>query len=675
MKRSLERKSMELNKITKSSHKLEVLNSLGIYEVRDLLTYYPTRYTLTIDTPFDSFVKDEKVCFEAELITPFKTSYYAHNRSVTRFNVVYEEEELQVTIFNRAYLKAPPGVDRIFIAGKYEGNHKVVASSVNFKPIDEQLGIFPVYPLKDGIKQNELSRYIKKALELYQGKIVNVIPDRYLEKYRLVAKEEAIHQIHFPDSKEKLEQALRHLKYEEFLKFHVSMQLSRKNDIEYVIKEDRYVNHELINEFISKLPYELSHDQSKAINDIIADIESNRVMYRLLQGDVGCGKTVVAQIAMLACVSAGYQAAIMAPTEILAKQHYEGFRKFFPDLKISLLCGSLKAKERKEILEEIASGESKMIIGTHALFQEDVNYHSLGLVVTDEQHRFGVEQRRRLKEKGDAVDLLLMSATPIPRTLAISLYGDLDVSTIKELPKGRKMTITKYIPHNSMSYILEEIIDYLQTGTQIYVITPLIEESEVLNVKHAQGIYENLSRILQNFGKVGLLHGKMSAEEKEKIMDDFVHNRIQVLVSTTVIEVGVNVGNANVMVIYDAERFGLSQLHQLRGRVGRSNQQGICYLLSNSKDSNAIKRLKLMEKCSDGFEIATEDLKMRGAGDILGKRQSGVSGFVLGDIVLDSAILEVARKDAIEIVNCFNDDEYRMLKLWYELHSKTQYMD
>lgn len=668
-------RNMELNKITKSLHKLEALNTLGIREVKDLLTYYPSRYTITIATPFDEFKEGEKVCFEAELVTSFKTTYFGGKRCVTRFSVIYEEEELQVSIFNRGYLKVPAGCDHIFISGKYEGNHKVVASNMNFKPLEEQLGIFPVYPLKEGITQSELTRYIKKAIELYQGKIVNVIPNNYLEKYRLINKEVAIQQIHFPDNKESLEQALRHLKYEEFLKFHVNMQLLRKNDVVLVDKPIRKINYSSIQTFIKHLPYELSKDQEKAINEIIHDMDSSQVMYRLLQGDVGCGKTVVAEVAMLACVSAGYQAAIMAPTEILAKQHYESFQKAFPNLEITLLCGSLKAKERKQALEDILSGKSQMIIGTHALFQDDVYYHSLGLVVADEQHRFGVEQRRKLKDKGEAVDFLLMSATPIPRTLAISIYGDLDISTIKQLPKGRKETITKYIPHTSMSYILEDIIGYLEQGTQIYVITPLVEESEVLNVKHAQGIYENLSKVLKRYGNVGLLHGRMGAEEKEQVMRAFVENQIQVLVSTTVVEVGVNVGNANVMVIYDAERFGLSQLHQLRGRVGRANQQGICYLLSGTTDSDAKKRLKLMEKCNDGFEIATEDLKMRGAGDILGRRQSGASGFVLGDIVVDSHILEIARQDATEIVADFENEQYKMLRIWVELNDHLHYMD
>lgn len=666
---------MELTKITKSANKLAVLNALGIHEVRDLLTYYPTRYTVTVESSFDDFKKGEKVSFEAELVTPFKTTYYARNRSVTRFTVVYQEEELQVSIFNRSYLKVPAGCDRVFITGKYDGNHKVTASNINFKPIEEQLGIFPVYGLKEGITQNELRKYIKKAIDLYEGKIVDVVPNRFLEKYRLVAKEKAIHNVHFPTSKEALEQALRHLKYEEFLKFHVSMQLGRKQDVEYLTKTNRCVDMNRVNDFVKLLPYELSNDQQKAVNEIIGDMRSSRVMYRLLQGDVGCGKTVVAQIAMLACVTSGYQAVIMAPTEILARQHYEGFKKLFPDLNVCLLCGSLKSKERKEVLSDIETGKAQMIVGTHALFQDDANYHSIGLVVADEQHRFGVDQRRRLLEKGDAVDLLLMSATPIPRTLAISLYGDLDVSTIKELPKGRKTTLTKYIQHNSMSYILEEIIEYLESGTQVYVITPLIEESESLDVKNAIDIYDNLSKVLKNYGTVGLLHGRMSAEEKDKIMNDFVQNRIQMLISTTVVEVGVNVGNANVMVIYDSERFGLSQLHQLRGRVGRANQQGICYLLSNSKDENAIKRLKLMEKCTDGFEIATADLQMRGAGDILGKRQSGASGFVLGDIVVDSKILEVARNDAIDIVKNFDNEEYRMLRIWIQMNDSIKYMD
>lgn len=662
---------MELTCITKSANKIKVLNELGIHDVKDLLVHYPFRYVDNVVMNFDDFKVGDKVFFEATLASGFKTNYYAKNRSVTRFDVVYDEELIQVSIFNRPYLKVS-SEEKIVISGKYEGKNKVVATTVNFKSVDEQVGIFPVYNLKEGITQNEMSKYVKKALKLMEGKIVDVIPDTYLRKYKLINKEKAINEIHFPTNRDTLKAALYYLKYEEFLKFNVTMMLLKKANVNVVSKSGKCFEMSKINEVISSLPYELSDDQKQVLTDIFDDLKANRLMYRLVQGDVGSGKTIVAILAMYAVALANQQSVIMAPTEILAKQHYDNIVKLLPEVEVVMLSGSLKKAERLSVLEQIASNKAKIIVGTHALFQEGVNYYNLGLVVTDEQHRFGVEQRKKLKDKGESVDVLMMSATPIPRTLALSLYGDMDVSSIHQMPSGRKAIQTTLIKQNSFTSVFDDIIELLQQGNQMYVITAMIEENEDFNkIKHAEGIYEALKKVLAMYAKVGLLHGKMSGEEKEQVMKQFADNEIQVLVSTTVVEVGVNVPNANIMVIYDSDRFGLSQLHQLRGRVGRGNRQGYCYLLTGSKDSDSLKRLEVLTKTTDGFEIARQDLLLRGAGDILGKRQSGVSGFVLGDIILDTSILELAREDAQMIVDHFDDDENKMIKTWVMLYQRN----
>ncbi len=661
---------MELKLISKSENKLKVFHEMGIYDVKDLIQHYPFRYENNLVIPFEEWREGEKVFFEARLASGFKTSYYAAKRSVTHFDVVYDEEVLKVTIFNRPYLKGTED-DVVTISGTYMGNRKVNAASLNFKPVDDQIGLFPVYNLKEGISQNEMRKYMKKAIGLMDGKIHDVIPKSYLEKYHMMSKEEAIKEIHFPSSKKQLEYALHYLKYEEFLKFHVTMLLAKKQTKDIAHKSPRNFEDEKIQTVISRLNFELSDDQKLVLKEILQDLRSDKIMYRLLQGDVGSGKTIVAILSMYAAVLSGVQAVMMAPTEILAKQHYENIRRLLPDVHSLILTGSLKKSEKEDLYYEIKSGKAQIIIGTHALFQEAVTYHNLGLVITDEQHRFGVEQRRRLKEKGESVDVLVMSATPIPRTLALSLYGDMDVSTIKTLPAGRKQVKTVLLNKNSFVDKYDEIVSLLEEGNQMYVITAMIEENEEFKIKHAQGIYEALKKNFALFANVGLLHGKMSAEDKEQVMDEFARNEIQVLVSTTVVEVGVNVPNANIMVIYDADRFGLSQLHQLRGRIGRGNKQGYCYLLSANKSKESRDRLEVLTKTTDGFEIAREDLLLRGAGDILGTRQSGVSGFVLGDVILDTSILDLSRKDAQDIIDNFDLEENKMLRLWLEIYQKN----
>ena len=416
------------------------------------------------------------------------------------------------------------------------------------------------------------------------------------------------------------------------------------------------------------LPFSLTQVQKKVIQEILDDLKSESIMYRMLQGDVGCGKTLVAAFGMYGCVLSHKQAAMMAPTEILAKQHAQNLKNIFKDfeVEVEVLYSSLKSVEKKDILERLRNNEIDILVGTHALFQEDVEFYDLGMIVADEQHRFGVLQRRALLEKGDKVDFLLMSATPIPRTLAISLYGDMDVSTIQSVPTGRAGVETKLVQSRSMKDILPFVLEKIDEGNQCYVVCPAIEKNEDYDMRNVEDIYQGMQQSLGRKYCIALLHGKMSAQEKDEVMASFSAGESDILVSTTVIEVGVDVANANVMVIYDAHRFGLSQIHQLRGRVGRGTKRGYCFLLSDTKDKNSLERLKICEKTNDGFEIARYDLQLRGPGDILGNRQSGVPGFLLGDVVADANILEVAREDALHILKSIEQEHYKNIKEYIE---------
>ena len=495
-----------------------------------------------------------------------------------------------------------------------------------------------------------------------------MIPSPYLEKYRLIPRRQALYFIHHPVSMEAVKQSLRHLKYEEFLKFQLSMQAMKARDTSMVKGSAKQFLMEDVMDLKHSLNFSLTDDQNKVIEEILHDLASDKVMYRMVQGDVGCGKTMVAAFGLYACVLAHKQAVFLAPTEILAKQHMQNLKKLFADFDITVevLYSSLKPAQKKDVLQRLKNNEIDILVGTHALFQDDVEYYDLGMVVADEQHRFGVAQRKRMLEKGEKVDFLLMSATPIPRTLAISLYGDMDVSTIQELPKGRCEVTTKLVSSRSMGPILEDVLEKIDEGDQCYVVCPAIEKNEDIDIRNATDIYEGMRTSLGRRYRIALLHGKMNAQQKDDVMERFLQKEIDILVSTTVIEVGVDVKAANIMVIYDAHRFGLSQIHQLRGRVGRGTRPGYCYLLSNTKDPDSLQRLKICEQTRDGFAIARADLQLRGPGDILGTRQSGVPGFILGDVIQDANILEVAREDAAEILTQLEVAGYEEIKKYVE---------
>lgn len=663
---------MNLKMLKISDKKISILNQMKIDSAEDLLTHYPFRYEENIIKPFDEWGTGERVCFEAMIISAARVTRYGYKKSATKFKVLYDQVELDITLFNRPWTSAFQLEKVISIFGKYEGNYRVTCMNYNSQPINEQVGMIPVYNVKDGINQKDIRKYIASALT--QCSISEFVPEEYRNKYRLISRRNALYQIHAPNNKEALKQSLRTLKYEEFLKFQLQMQYMKSLNVEANGLAKTFEQSD-IDLMISKLPYKLTDGQESAINDILNDLRSEHVMYRLIQGDVGCGKTLVAAVGMYACVCSKHQAAMLAPTEILAKQHYHNLVTLFAgyDIKIAVLYSSMKAKEKAEVLAQLQEGNIDIIVGTHALFQDDVIYDNLGIVVADEQHRFGVEQRRKLLEKGDKVDFLLMSATPIPRTLAVSIYGDMDVSTIDTLPVGRKEIKTTYVKEDSLRSVLTDILQMIDQGTQCYIVAPAIEKNEEYSMRNVFELYESMNQVLGRKYRIGLLHGKMNSEEKDEIMQDFLDHHYDMLITTTVIEVGVDVKNANIMIIYDAHRFGMSQIHQLRGRVGRGKEQGYCYLISGTKDAESQKRLQIVADTNNGFEISQADLSIRGPGDLLGIRQSGISGFILGDIINDHAILETAKDDAVSILAKI--DEYPLIKAFVLKKDYTSYLD
>lgn len=665
-------------KLLKTTEKrYQVLETMNITSLEDVLNHYPYRYDIIEETyPND---EDDKIIIEATIISPTKIFFKG---KMSRMSFMVEDHYLhqyQVTIFNRHFLRQYLKMSTtITIVGKCQ-NDKITATDIKIKPLSELYGIHPIYSIKEGMTQKAFQQYVKKAFQHLKGQIISYVPEEYIIKHQFIHKESALYNIHFPETQNDIKQALRYLKYEEFLKFQLTMQFikQQRNQETGIAKSFDTMK---LQDFILALPYQLTKDQQTSIKEIIEDLKSSQMMYRFLQGDVGSGKTVVSSVALYANYLAGYQGALMAPTEILAAQHYATLCDFFKatDVKIALLTGSLSMKEKNQLYEQISHHEIDIIVGTHALFQKKVEYASLGFVITDEQHRFGVEQRKALKNKGKQVDFLIMSATPIPRTLAISMYGDMDVSTIKTMPVGRKPVITKYIKSSSMKPILKQLKDYLAIGGQCYVICPLVEDSEAIEAKSASQIATAMQQYFKNQYQVGLLHGQMKDEEKEKIMQAFQKNEIQILVSTTVVEVGVDVKNANMMVIYNAERFGMSQLHQLRGRVGRGSQQAYCYLMSSSTSKEAIERLKYMEKSHDGFEISMYDLQMRGPGEVLGNKQSGLPTFLVADVLKDFPILSVAREDAMKIIDDYLHQGgylHFMNQIKESLKENNQYVD
>jgi ATP-dependent DNA helicase RecG len=630
----------------------ENLKELGIQTIEDLLTYYPFRYEDIQEKELNEIQDQEKVTLKGLVVSEPVVSRYGYKKSRLMFRMMQDHAVINVSFFNQPYLKDKIVMsEEIAVYGKWDAKRKSLNGMKILAAKDDGEDFAPIYHVNKKVRQSSLIQLIRTGFDKYGELIPEILPQDLLEKYRLISRKEAIFAMHFPRDPEESHQAKRRVVFEEFFFFQLKMQgLKRQEKAEKNGLSIQY-DVERLKAFTAKLPFELTAAQKNVTNEICRDLMSPNHMQRLLQGDVGSGKTVVAAIALYATMTAGFQGALMVPTEILAQQHMESLQQLYDPLEVrtALLTGSTKAKERREILAQLATGEIDIIIGTHALIQEDVIFHHLGLVITDEQHRFGVNQRRILREKGLKPDVLFMTATPIPRTLAITAFGEMDVSIIDEMPAGRIPIETRWIRPPQLDTVLEWMQKELARGHQAYVICPLIEESEALDVKNATEIFEHMSAFFNPNYQVGLLHGKMKNQEKDGIMQEFKENELQILVSTTVIEVGVNVPNATVMLIMDADRFGLAQLHQLRGRVGRGSEASYCILVANPKNEMGVERMKIMTETNNGFVLSEKDLELRGPGEVFGARQSGIPQFAVGDIVTDFNILEVARQEASTI--------------------------
>jgi len=644
-----------------TSKRVQILHELGLYTTDDLLMYYPYRYEVITTSAFSDWKIKDKVWFEGEVVQ-LPRSWRKGRLVTTTFQVRFQEQILTVTIFNRPWAKSLNLNQILTIQGVYQGNCKVTAMSYDTKSLVEHAPITPIYSIKDGIRQKTLQTIIHSVLNQLHDEIIDDIPEEFRQAYRLLPLKLAYRCIHIPSSMNEVQAAVRTLKYAEFLRFFTAIQLMRSTEGIRITKKPKIFSSKKIQQAIQSLRFEMTADQRDTLEKILYDMGSTHSMYRLVQGDVGCGKTVVATLALYAAFLSGYQAAMLAPTEILARQHYQSVNEVLAPfgVKTEVLYSALSSTKKNEILKDVTSGKIDILIGTHSMIQDTVTFHKLGLTIADEQQRFGVAQRKALKQKGEQVDFLLMSATPIPRTLAASLFGDMDVSTIETMPAGRITPITTLIKENSFRTVLEDVKRLLISGRQLYVICAAVDENEEY---HARNVYDTMESIQKLFPqyKVACLHGRMSTDEKQAIMQAFHDNDIQILVSTTVVEVGVNVVNATGMIIYDADRFGLSQLHQLRGRIQRGSEQGYCWLLTASQDERVLQRLEVLVKSNNGFEISYEDLRLRGPGDILGTRQSGVPDFILGNIVEDTAMINQARKDALKVMESADNPDYHIL--------------
>lgn len=653
---------MELKITPKKKQALEQLN---LNSIQDILLFYPIRYEILEYIEPENQKINDQVIVEGIICSKIKIAYFGNNKSVINFDIECQNIRYHITAFNQPWLMQKKLNEKITVIGKYQGSQKIIASKINKIPLVEQIGIKSVYNLKGLLTEKYFNGLIEQILVLYKDRIHNFLPEYLRIKYDYYDEYTALKYIHQPKNKEELSKAIETLKYIEFLQFNLVMSYQKKENIQINEKFKKIFFYKDIELLINNLPFQLTEEQNKVLKEILNDLSSPKQMYRLLQGDVGCGKTIVAFIAMYAVSLSGMQAALMAPTEILARQHYENLKNILKNYSIecALLYAGQSSSERNENLKKISDGSAKLIIGTHSLFQQSVSFCHLGLVITDEQHRFGVMQRKALLDKGNYCDFLLMSATPIPRTLASSLYGDLDVSTISSSPNKSKKIHTILVKENGFFHIINEIEKLLSLNNQMYVVCPLVDKGNELS-RDVSDIYKKLSDYFKPLYKVGLLHGQMDSQAKLDIQQKFAEGKIDILVCTTIIEVGIDVKNANIMIIYDANRFGLAQLHQLRGRVGRGEKEGYCYLLTGTKDEQAIEKLNIIVNNDDGFKISYYDLKLRGPGDILGIRQSGLPVFNLGNVIEDSDILQRSKIDSEELINNLNN--YPQIKSYLE---------
>lgn len=629
--------------------KAEALKKLGISTLEDLVFFLPRSYEDRRNrVDISDAAEDQNAVVTGEVKLVVNDRYRGGRKQMLRLLVDDGTGSMEVVFFNAKYLQHSFRIGRKYtFFGKMTRNFgKMQMIHPEFSDADGmEDGILPVYPLTKGVSQKEMRTW-QKSLKGTYAMADDMLSSGAVERNRLCSLSYALENVHFPEQKQKLLEAKYRLIFDELLVLQTGMFLVRQNVTDG--RNGIAFSHEAdTGRYIESLPYPLTGAQQRCADEIERDLESGTAMNRLVQGDVGCGKTAVAEIAMYKAVKSGYQAVLMAPTEILAAQHFDGISTAFEahGIRTAFLTGSLKAAQKREVLEQIATGEAQVIIGTHAVIQPDVNFSSLGLVITDEQHRFGVRQRVKLREKGENPNVLVMTATPIPRTLSVILYGDLDVSIIDELPPGRQQTVTRCLKPQKRSECYDFVEKQLKQGRQAYVVTPLIEESETLDAKSAEQVASELKKRFKDYS-VELIHGAMSQDDKDRIMESFSRGDTDVLVATVVIEVGINVPNATVIVIENAERFGLAQLHQLRGRVGRGRCRSYCFLILDGGSEIAEKRGQIMEASNDGFFIAEEDLKLRGPGEIFGTRQHGLPDLAITDLSKHMKILEQAKEEA-----------------------------
>lgn len=637
---------------------LLALKALNLYTKDDVINYFPYRYNVYTPVKLRECSEGDTCTITGYVESTAKVFFIRKNLNKLSFAFNTGSELVNVTIFNRAYLKPNIRIKSyISVIGKYNRkSNTFMASDIKLTPITKTV-IEPVYHLNQGIKRSNFKKLVDEILD-NTVEIKSNVPDYLIEKYNFINKKEAVTNVHKPKDINSLKKADLHLIYEELFTFMLKVSYLKEksaSDGKFNIKS---FDEDKVNNFISSLPFNLTDGQMQAVSDIKGDFLSKKKMNRLILGDVGSGKTIVSFIALYMNMLAGYQGVLMAPTEILAVQHFNNMKSLFGDkLNIQLLTSSTKKGERNKILQNLKNGETQVLIGTHSLLNDELVYNNLGLVITDEQHRFGVNQRQTLQEKGKDVDVLYMSATPIPRTLALTIYGDMDITEIRTKPGGRKEIITKIFKNSELKNVLEKMLDEIKAGHQIYVVAPLIddEEDEKMNVT---SLKDKFDVAFNGMVPTGLLHGKMKPNQKDEVMNSFKNCDTKILISTTVIEVGVDVKNATMMVIFNAERFGLATLHQLRGRVGRNDMQSYCYLIS---DYDA-ERLKVLEESNDGFYISEQDFKLRGGGDIFGIRQSGEQSFKIANLNRDYKILMQCKSDAEEFLQSKNLDDYKVQK-------------
>ncbi len=661
---------MDLENIPKIGKKtIENLNKLNIYTIRELIEYFPYKYNFYNPSNINNASNNVNLTINGSIESIPRIVYIRKNFNYLSFRVLSSNKLINVIIFNRAFIKNNLTCGRnISLTGKYNvEKNAFTASNIMFTPLLNTF-IEPIYHLKGNIKNKYLNKLIIENLNKLQ--IQRTIPEYLINKYKFMNELIALKEIHNPTSIDLLKKAKLVLIYKELFDFMFKinyLKTKRKTSETHILKK---IDKDKINNLILKLPFTLTKDQLLAIEDIIKDFNINKRMNRIIIGDVGSGKTIVAFIAIYANYLAGYQSALLAPTEILTFQHFENIKNIL-DIRIEKLTSSTTKKDKEKIINKLNKGEIDCIIGTHSLINSDVKFNNLGLVITDEQHRFGVNQRKNLQNKGHSVDVLYMSATPIPRTYALTIYGDMDISEIKTKPSGRKEVITKIYKENELKEILKLMLEEIKNGHQVYVISPLVEENEETNLYDVEKLKEKLNIAFNNKIPIEILHGKLKNKEKDKVMENFKNNITKILISTTVIEVGVDVKNATCMVIFNAERFGLSTLHQLRGRVGRNDLKSYCLLISNVEKE----RLNVLVESSDGFYISEKDFELRGSGNLFGTKQSGEMDFKLANIKNDIKILKQCNIDSKEFIDNNQENNFKEYPYYKDIIEDINFID